>query len=146
MGQGSTGQKPMAGQWPRAGPQLTSEQRYAAKREKGIVRAIRKAVNWVKVQECQQGNIKHLSEYYAQLVQQTRLFGGVDPEKVEKRSLMVSFFVDQSAPEMKKYFSKPVQGWQGKGLDEIVSIATFVLNGRDERQLKQKKERTGTES
>ena len=46
---------------------------------------------------------------------------------------MVSFFVDQSAPEIKKYFSKPVQGWQGKGLDEIVSIATVVLNGRDER-------------
>ena len=60
---------------------------------------------------------------------------------------MVSFFVDQSASEIKKYFSKPVQGWQGKGLDEIVSIATVVLNGRDERQLKQKKkERTGTES
>ena len=87
----------------------------------------------VKVQECQQGNIKHLSEYYAQLVKQTRLFGGVDVEKVENRSLMVSFFVDQSASEIKKYFSKPVQGWQGKGLDEIVSIATVVLNGRDER-------------
>ena len=59
---------------------------------------------------------------------------------------MVSFFVDQSAPEIKKYFSKHVQGWQGKGFNEIVSIATFVLNGRDERQLKQNKERTGTES
>ena len=86
MGQGSTGQKPMAGQWLRTGPQLTSEQRYAAKREKGTVRVIRKTVDWVKVQECQQGNIKHLSEYYAQLVKQTRLFGGVDPEKVENRS------------------------------------------------------------
>ena len=52
---------------------------------------------------------------------------------------MDSFFADHSAPDIKKYFSKHIPGWQGRGLDEIVSIATFVFNGKDERQLKQKK-------
>ncbi|KAF1672378.1 hypothetical protein FQV07_0008096, partial [Pygoscelis papua] len=99
----------------------------------------RKTVNWAKVQECQQGNTEHPSEYYAWLVKQVRMFGGVNPENEENRTLMVSFFVDQSAPDIRKCFSKHVPGWQGKGLDEIVSIAMFVFNGRDERQLKQKK-------
>lgn len=53
--------------------------------------------------------------------------------------MIFSFFVDPSAPDIKKYFSKHVPGWLGKGLDEIVSIATFVFNGRDERLLKQKR-------
>ncbi|KAF1499381.1 hypothetical protein FQV19_0015911, partial [Eudyptula minor] len=101
----------------------------------------RKTINWAKVRECQQGNAEHPSEYYTRLVKQGRMFGGVNRENEENRTLMVSFFVDQSTPDIKKYFSKHMPGWQGKGLDEIVSIAAFVFNGRDERQLKQKKKK-----
>ena len=115
------GRSPWPGNDPGWDPNLP-ENRGMLQRERGGLLVIRKSVDWVKVQECQQGNIKHLSEYYAQLVKQTRLFGGVNPEKVENQSLMVSFFVDQSAPEIKKYFSKHVQGWQGKGLDEIALL------------------------
>lgn len=74
------------------------------------------------------------------------MFGGVNPENEQNQTLMVSFFVDQSAPDIRKYLSKHVLEWKGKGLDEIVSIATFVFHGRDERQLKKKQERTGTKS
>ncbi|KAM9273914.1 acrosin-like [Cariama cristata] len=64
------------------------------------------------------------------------MFGGVSPENEENRTLMVPFFADQSAPGIKKYFCKHMPGRQGERLDEIVSIATFVFNGKDERQLK----------
>lgn len=66
------------------------------------------------------------------------MFGGLNPKNEENWTLRVSFFVDQSAPEIRKCFSKHVPGWHSKRLDEMVSITAFVFNGRDERQLKQK--------
>lgn len=102
----------------------------------------KKTLNWAKVQACQQRNAEHPSEYSTPLVTHvSMLFGGVNPENEENWTLLVCFFADQSAPDIKKYFSEHMPGWQGKRLDEKVSIAMFVFNGKDERQLKKKKEK-----
>lgn len=44
--------------------------------------------------------------------------------------IIVSLFVNQHTPDIQKDFSKYAPSWQGQGRDEIVSIATFVFNGR----------------
>lgn len=55
--------------------------------------------------------------------------GGIDPEAEANRPLLVSTFVDQTASDIKKYFSKHVPDWPGKSMDKIVRLATFVYNG-----------------
>lgn len=45
--------------------------------------------------------------------------------------MVVSLFVDQAAPDSKKYFTKYTPGWQGKTI-EVMSVTTFVYSGRDE--------------
>ena len=101
-----------------------------------LARAGQKTTNWSKVRECQQGSTEHPSDFYARLATPIRMYGGVNPEN---RSLLVSLFVDQSTPNICKYFSKHAPGWQGKEIDEIVSIATFVFDGRDDKQEKLRK-------
>ena len=67
------------------------------------------------------------------------MYRGVNPENAENQSLLVSLFVNQSAPDICKYFSRHAPGWQGKGRDGIVSMATFVFKGREGKQEKVRK-------
>lgn len=66
------------------------------------------------------------------------MFGEIDPEALQNRSLLVSLFVDQAAPDIKKYFNQCSPAWQGKLIGEIVSIAMFVYYGRNEAKARQK--------
>ena len=75
-----------------------------------------------------------------------RMYRGVNTENPENRSLLVSLFVDQSAPDIRKYFSRHAPGWQGKGRDEIASTVTFVFNGREDKQEKLREKTMGGES
>ena len=72
------------------------------------------------------------------------MYGGGHPENPENQALLVSLFVDQSTPDIQNQFSKHAPGWQGKGIDEIVSITTFVFNGRkDNKEKLRNKQREG---
>lgn len=57
---------------------------------------------------------------------------------LQNGSLLVSLFVDQMTPDM-KHFNQCFLGWHGKLIDEILIIATFVYNGRDEEKIRQER-------
>ena len=59
--------------------------------------------------------------------------------------LALSVFVDQSSPDIDKYFRKHMPGWQRETLTKILSIATFVFDGRSEEQQKQEGEKLKAE-
>lgn len=50
--------------------------------------------------------------------------------------IIVSLFVNQPTPDIQKDFSKHAPARQGQGRDEIVSVATFVFNGRKDHKEK----------
>lgn len=50
--------------------------------------------------------------------------------------IIVSLFVNKPTPDIQKDFSKHAPAWQGQGRDEIVSIVTFVFNGRKDHKEK----------
>ena len=68
-----------------------------------------------------------------------QMYRRTNAEIPENWSLLVSLFVDQSALDIHKYFSRHAPGWQGKGRDGIVSMATFVFKGREGKQEKVRK-------
>nr|XP_048705192.1 LOW QUALITY PROTEIN: uncharacterized protein LOC125636293 [Caretta caretta] len=53
--------------------------------------------------------------------------------------MLVSYFVDQAALGIKKCLAKHVPDWPGKPLSEVVRLATFVFNARDEEIAKEKR-------
>ena len=111
----------------------------------GLLEAVRQCVervtNWSKVQECQQRLDEHPSDYWHRLRSVLLKYGGMT-EQTFQEPLAISVFVNQAAPDINKYFKKHMPGWQAEGLQKILSVATFVYNGRDqERQEKMQKEK-----
>nr|XP_048674657.1 uncharacterized protein LOC125621604 [Caretta caretta]XP_048674658.1 uncharacterized protein LOC125621604 [Caretta caretta] len=134
--------------WPEADPgwdpnDLNGRASLSAAREElleSIRRAGSKTANWSKIRECQQDLNEHPSVCLASLFKQVRMYGGgVEPEAEVSRMMMVSYFVDQAAPDIKKYLTKHVPDWPGKALSEVVRLVTFVFNGRDEEKAKEKR-------
>ena len=71
--------------------------------EEAIRLAGQKTANWSKVRECQQQAEEHPSAFFARLIKQVRMYGGgLDPEAEANRPLMISTFVDQAAPDIRK--------------------------------------------
>uniref|UniRef100_A0A8B9QMI9 CCHC-type domain-containing protein n=1 Tax=Apteryx owenii TaxID=8824 RepID=A0A8B9QMI9_APTOW len=113
--------------------------------EEAVRLAGQKSVNWSKIRECHQQPEERPSAFLSRLFKQIRMFGGgIDPEaKANKPLILVFMYVDQTASDIKKYFSKHVPDWPGKSMDKIVRLATFVYNDRDEKvkeKRRQKKE------
>lgn len=52
---------------------------------------------------------------------------------------MVCTVLEQTAPAMKKQFSKHVPAWPGKSVEEVVCLATFVCSDGDEERVKAKR-------
>lgn len=134
--------------WPAADPGWEyngdADHQILQQARQGIEESIRVAgqetANWSKVRECLQQPDKHPSVFLARLSKRVRIYGGgIDPEAEAHRPLMVSTFVEQSAPDIKKYFSKHVPDWPGKTMEEIVHLAVFVYNNREEERAKNKK-------
>lgn len=66
------------------------------------------------------------------------LGGGMNPEALQNGSLLVSLFVDQVTPDA-NHFNQCFLGWHRKLIEEILMIATFVCNVRDEAKISQKR-------
>ncbi|CAM5133904.1 unnamed protein product [Natator depressus] len=129
---------------PNWNPNVTTQMGLLKAGRDSLLEAVRKAgsktANWSKIRECQQELTEHPSAFLARLSKQVRVYGGgINPEAEENRPMMVSFYVDQAASDIKKYFSKHVPDWPGKPLQEVVRLATFVFNGRDEEKARKKR-------
>jgi len=94
--------------------------------------------------ECRQKPDEHASDYWGRLKATLLKYGGMTRENFQE-PLAISVFVDQSAPDINKYFRKHMPGWQGETLTKILSIATFVFDGRSEEQQKQEEEKLKAE-
>lgn len=66
------------------------------------------------------------------------LGGGMDSEALQNGFLLVSLFVGQVTPDI-KHFNQCFLGWHGKLIEKILIIATFVYNGKDEAEIRQKR-------
>uniref|UniRef100_A0A669QIP6 Core shell protein Gag P30 domain-containing protein n=1 Tax=Phasianus colchicus TaxID=9054 RepID=A0A669QIP6_PHACC len=111
----------------------------------GLLEAIRaceeRVTNWARVQECQQRLGEHPSDYWQRLRATLIQYGGMT-EQTFQEPLAISVFVNQAAPDISKYFKKHMPGWQGENLQKILSVASFVYNGRDqEKKIKLEKEK-----
>lgn len=72
-------------------------------------------------------------------------YGGMTEDNFQE-PLPISLSVEQSALNINKYFKKHMPGWQGETLPKILSIATFVYDGRDEERQKREEEKQKEES
>ena len=96
-----------------------------------------RTVNWSKVKALVQEKEESPADFMNRLTKTIRMFGGVNPEAEANRALVVSLFVDQSAPDIREYFLRHQPGWQGNTLAQILTIAQHVFAGREERSRKQ---------
>lgn len=103
-------------------------------------------VNWTKVKYCQQEPEEHPSAFLTRLEKQLQVFGEINPAAKHNRPLVVSLFVDQAAPGIKKHFTKHFPVWKGKSMAELTSIATLLCNGRDKEKDRQKRKQQKEET
>ncbi|CAI5794941.1 protein NYNRIN-like [Podarcis lilfordi] len=101
----------------------------------GIKAAGQRTVNWTKVQAVLQGPDEHPSDYYSRLVSAIKTWGGIDPESPQHEVIVKGFFKDQATPDIRKALNSHL-GYDGKTINEILSIAKSVFNTRDERKRK----------
>ncbi|KAM9590820.1 uncharacterized protein ACIBXB_005876 [Morphnus guianensis] len=109
-----------------------------------LIEAVRQAgervTNWTKVLECRQRPDEHPSDYWGRLKATSLKYGGMTHDNFQE-PLAISVFVDQSAPDISKYFKKHMPGWQSETLAKILSIAAFVFDGRAEERQKQEEDK-----
>lgn len=104
----------------------------------GIKAAGQRTVNWTKVQAVLQGPDEHPSDYYSRLVSAIKTWGGIDPESPQHEVIVKGFFKDQATADIRKALNSHL-GYDGKTINEILSIAKSVFNSRDERKKKDQK-------
>ncbi|CAI5799435.1 protein NYNRIN-like [Podarcis lilfordi] len=104
----------------------------------GIKAAGQRTVNWTNVQAVLQGPDEHPADYYTRLVSAIKTWGGIDPESPQHKVIVKGFFKDQATPDIRKALNSHL-GYDGKTMNEILSIAKSVFNSRDERKRKDPK-------
>ncbi|XP_043402321.1 uncharacterized protein LOC122465789 [Chelonia mydas] len=104
------------------------------------LRAAGKATpNWSKVTVCVQLPNEHPSDFCTRLTNKVRKHSNLDLESDSEKEMIKIVFMAQCAKDIAKRFREHPNGMQGKSLPKVISIATRIYNGREEKRKKEKR-------
>ena len=88
-----------------------------------------KPVNYEKLKEVQQGH-ENPTVFQRRLVEAFRKYTNVDPSSPEGRTLLVTHFIAQSAPDIRHKIQKATAGPQVP-MNDLIQLAHLVFNNQD---------------
>jgi hypothetical protein len=109
----------------------------------GLKKAAQKVVNFDKLREIQQEKEENPASFLSQLTEALRRHTKVDPETQDGTIFLMTHFISQSAPDIRRKLKWLENGPQTPQA-EILNVAFKVYNYREEQQRADKERRDKT--
>jgi hypothetical protein len=109
----------------------------------GLKRAAQKVVNFDKLREVQEEEKENPASFLSQLTEALQHHTKVDPETKDGTIILMTHFISQSAPDIRKKLKRLENGPQTPQA-EILNVAFKVYNYHEEQQRADKERRDKT--
>jgi hypothetical protein len=106
----------------------------------GLKKAAQKVVNFDKLREIQQEKEENLACFLSQLTEVLQCYTKVEPETRDGTIILMTHFISQSAPDIRKKLKRLENGPQTPQA-EILNVAFKVENYQEEQQRADKERR-----
>ncbi|CAK7318078.1 Gag polyprotein [Vulpes lagopus] len=104
----------------------------------GLKAATRKPTNLAKVYDVRQGKDESLAAFLERVIEAFRQYTPMNPEAPETKATIITAFVNQAAPDIKRKLQR-VERLGEKSLQDLVIVAERVYNNRESLEEQQTK-------